>query len=342
MSTRAPQKNSIRSWVQTAVFVATVATGIQFALFVHQAARSFPMTIPRPSGVEGFLPIGALMGWKYVLTTGQWDRVHPAAMVIFGFAMVTSFLFSKSFCGWFCPVGTLSEWIYSLGRFTKRSFVLPKWIDFPLRGIKYLLLGFFIWIISRMTASDIGSFLDSFYYKTSDVRMLYFFTHMSGITATFLAVSAVLSLFIRNVWCRYLCPYGALTGLFGLISPTRITRHAVTCISCGKCTAACPNRLEVEAENQVVSPECSGCMRCVNACPVDGTLTLKIAGIKKNWSEKKLGLAVVGVYLIVVYLAVITGHWETGVSDHEYQMLIPQISSHDVHHGPMESQQSSH
>ncbi len=62
-----------------------------------------------PAGVEGFPPIGALMGWTRFLATSTWDGVHPAGMVILGFAGLISLLGRKSFCGWFCPVGTLSE-----------------------------------------------------------------------------------------------------------------------------------------------------------------------------------------------------------------------------------------
>ena len=104
-------RRQLRHWVQLVVFVLTLAVGIQFAVYVFQAGGTTALTVQRPPGVEGFLPIGALMGFKLFLTTGTWDPVHPAAMVILGFAVLISFGLRKSFCGWFCPVGTLSEWI---------------------------------------------------------------------------------------------------------------------------------------------------------------------------------------------------------------------------------------
>jgi ferredoxin len=73
-----------------------------------------------------------------------------------------------------------------------------------------------------------------------DVKMLYFFTRMSLATAIVLAVLALASFFIRNAWCRYLCPYGALMGLVALASPARIRRCPDACIDCGKCARACP------------------------------------------------------------------------------------------------------
>ncbi|MBT4640762.1 MAG: hypothetical protein HOC09_18225, partial [Deltaproteobacteria bacterium] len=78
----------VRHWVQLIVFLLTLAIGFQFFLYVRQATGNGPITIARPSGVEGFLPIGALMGWKRFFTNAKWDEIHPAAMVIFGYAMV--------------------------------------------------------------------------------------------------------------------------------------------------------------------------------------------------------------------------------------------------------------
>ena len=98
-----------RNWFQLGVFLATIGIGVQFFIYVHQASSNGVITVLRPPGVEGFLPIGALMGWKLFVQTGIWDPVHPAAMVLLGFAGFISLALRKSFCGWFCPVGTLSE-----------------------------------------------------------------------------------------------------------------------------------------------------------------------------------------------------------------------------------------
>jgi polyferredoxin len=51
----------------------------------------------------------------------------------------------KAFCSWLCPIGTLSESLWMLGRklFGKNPG-LPRWLDYPLRSLKYLLLFFFV------------------------------------------------------------------------------------------------------------------------------------------------------------------------------------------------------
>ncbi len=106
----------IRTKVQLGALFVTIWIGIQFLIYVLQVSGSKAVTVTRPPGVEGFLPIGALLGWKHFILTGVWDSVHPAAMVIFGFAVLASILLRKSFCGWFCPIGTLCGWLWRLGR----------------------------------------------------------------------------------------------------------------------------------------------------------------------------------------------------------------------------------
>ena len=87
----------IRHQVQLAVFLLTMGIGLQFYVYVKQASGPDAITVQRSPGVEGFLPIGALMGWKHFLLTGNWDMVHPAAMVILGYAVLLSFFLRKTF-----------------------------------------------------------------------------------------------------------------------------------------------------------------------------------------------------------------------------------------------------
>jgi len=324
-----PYSWGVRNYVQLGVFLLTVGIGIHFFMYVHQAAGEGAITVSRPAGVEGFLPIGALMGWKLFLLTGIWDPVHPAAMVILGFAAVISLGLRKSFCGWFCPVGTLSEWLWKGGRkLFGRNYKVPLWLDFPLRSLKYLLLAFFVWTIFSMSRLAILAFLQGPYYKMSDVKMLFFFTQMSTITAASLISFALVSLVVRNFWCRYLCPYGALMGLLSLFSPTRVQRNPETCIDCKRCSEVCPYHLPVDRKLRILSPECNGCMDCTLVCPVKNTLELKTKGVsKKAWSVARLGAVILVLYLGLVYAASITGHWKSSVSEKEFRVRLQEIHS---------------
>ena len=323
-----------RNWFQLGVFLATIGIGVQFFIYVFQSSGNGVVTVLRPPGVEGFLPIGALMGWKLFIQTGIWDSIHPAAMVLLGFAGFISVALRKSFCGWFCPVGTLSEWLWKLGRsFFGKNYQLPVFLDIPLRSLKYLLLGFFIVIIFSMSSADIFGFLESPYYKISDVKMLHFFTRMTTLTMIVLTVLVLSSLFIRNAWCRFLCPYGALMGLLALCSPTRIRRNPDTCIGCKSCSEACPYNLPVDRKLHIISPECNGCMECTLVCPAENTLVLKTKGMGKTfWNTARLGMVIIGIYILMVYMAGITGHWKSSVTDHEFRARLLTIDSPEITH----------
>ncbi len=312
----------VRNWIQLGVLAATIGIGLQFYLHVLQAGSGGAVTVARPAGVEGFLPIGALMGWKRFLVNGRWDTVHPAGMVILGFAALVSLLARKSFCSWFCPVGTVSEGLWKLGRrLLGRNVQLPRKLDWLLRGCKYALLGFFVVIIMRMDTATITRFLESPYYRMADVKMLHFFTRMSATTALVIAALVVLSLLIRNFWCRYLCPYGALMGLLALASPLRIRRREATCIQCGQCTRACPHQIAVHAKQSIAGPECSACLDCIQVCPATRTLGLESRiPVTHVWRPGTVGTAIVLLFVGSVYLAQITGHWKSRLSTRDFQI----------------------
>ena len=71
---------------------------------------------------------------EYEVSFAHWTRagIHPAAMVLFIAFMLMSLVLKKAFCSWLCPVGTLSEHLWNLGRRVfGRNLRLPKWLDFP-------------------------------------------------------------------------------------------------------------------------------------------------------------------------------------------------------------------
>lgn len=330
VSTKTTIRPKTRHLIQFILFIVTLSLGARFYLYVQQAAGTGPITMSRPAGVEGFLPIGALLAWKRFFISGQWDFIHPAAMVIFGFAMTLSLVFRKAFCSWLCPIGTLSEWVWKFGkRLFGRTYSLPVWLDRSLRILKYLLLGFFIWVIGRMSVGAISMFIEGDYYKVSDVKMLRFFTHMSTTTAIVLTILTIGSLFIKNFWCRYLCPYGALTGLLGAVGPTRIVRNNESCINCKKCTEVCPHYIKVHEKNAIYTPECSGCMDCVDSCPVQKTLALRtgISNRFRNWSGRTLGIVISAGFIVTITLAMYFGYWDTHLPEHEFRKLLQMIDS---------------
>ena len=327
--TRSTEKpiQKYRFIIQTAFVLLCIWIGVQFFLFTRYlqtngAAEFFN----RPPGVEGFLPISSLMSFYLFVTTGEIHPAHPAGLFIFMAIVLVSLVFGKSFCSWLCPVGYISELVGDFGEkllkiIFKRNMKtkLPKWLDYPLRSIKYLLLGFlFFSVFFLMTTIAVKAFLDSPYNQVADLKLYYFFADISQTALIVLAVLFILSIFIRNFWCRYLCPYGALLGLISFLSPHRIKRNPVNCIDCGLCAKVCPSNIKVDKVKTVLSDECSTCMNCVDICPVADTLDLKSIITKKKVSKNTIAIAIVSIFMIVTGIGIITGHWQNNITPKEY------------------------
>ncbi|MCX7605469.1 MAG: 4Fe-4S binding protein, partial [Bryobacteraceae bacterium] len=198
------RSQQIRLAVQTAFLLLNVWIGVEFYLWVRAYESGGAPPVARPPGVEGWLPIAGMMNSKYFFETGRVPAVHPAAMVLFLAFVAISLLLRKSFCGWLCPVGTLSEYLWKLGRDTfRRNFFLPRWLDLGLRSLKYVLLGLFAYAVGSMKAEAIAQFLGSPYGIVADVKMLNFFRHLSITAAIVIGILVILSIFIQNFWCRY-------------------------------------------------------------------------------------------------------------------------------------------
>jgi polyferredoxin len=315
---------ALRRGIQAVFLALNVWIGVQFYLFVrfYETNGSTPYAA-RPAGVEGWLPIASLMNLKVLLYTGDMPRLHPAGMFLLIAFLAASWIFRKSFCSWLCPVGTICEYLWKLGRQTfSRNFTLPRKLDIALRSLKYLLLGLFLYAVGSMSVDGIRAFLEGPYGIVDDVKMLNFFRFLGLTGGIVMAVIVIASVFVRNFWCRYLCPYGALMGLAALASPLRIRRNPTSCIDCGKCAKACPSTLPVDKLITIASAECTGCLECVAVCPAADTLFLS-APRRRRVPAWAVATGTLVLFLGVAGYARLTGHWNTDLPAHIYSSLIP-------------------
>ena len=347
--TTSDRSQQTRRIVQFAFLMLNGILGIQFVLWVRYfESHGATVYVNRPAGVDGWLPIAGLINLRYFLATHHMPDIHPAALVLFAVFVAASLLLKKAFCSWLCPVGTLSEYLWKFGRrIFHRNLSVPIWLDTTLRSLKYLLLGFFLFIVFTMSLDSMIGFMMSPFGLLADVKMLNFFRNIGTVGLAVLMILAALSVVIQNFWCRYLCPYGALMGIVSALSPVKIRRDAEACIDCGKCNKACPSHLPVDQLVQIQSVECTACMECIAVCPAENALHFSLMPranmpakattpqtIAARWHGRALRpRAVAGVLALLFFGLIIaarlTGHWQTNLSREIYMELVPNADQYE-------------
>lgn len=159
---------------------------------------------------EAYCPFGGIQALGSYLLNNSLACTMTSAQIVMGVLLVISvILFSKLFCAYICPIGTISEWLGKLGDKLKVRFTIKGIADKLLRSLKYLLL--FITLYFTFDSNELFcKEYDPYYAIVSgydtDVTVLY---------ATLAIAIAILgSVFIRLFWCKYLCPLGAISNLF--------------------------------------------------------------------------------------------------------------------------------
>lgn len=329
MNAERPYLRILRYSVQAAFLLLALFVGYRFYQFVQHFEAAGRPFVQRPPSVDAFLPIGGLMAFKYFILTGIVEPVHPSGFIMFVAILGVSLVVKKGFCGWICPVGTLSQYIWMAGeKVFGRNFRIGPFTDLSLRSIKYLLLGLFVFLIGiAMPPNMMALFFIADYYKIVDVRMMKFFTEMTTLTMWVLIALGVLSLLYKNFWCRYLCPYGALLGLLSRVSPFKVRRNEEKCVHCHACMQHCPTLIDVEKKEMVKSEDCFGCLTCVSHCPAEGALDLTASAGKKVRVVKPwlFPILLIVLFYLVIGIGVLTDKWHSKIPNEDYQVLIPEV-----------------
>ena len=99
-----------------------------------------------------------------------------------------------------------------------------------------------------------------------------------------LAAVVILSLIVYRPFCRYLCPLGAIYGLFNPIAFVRYEVDADKCIDCGKCKEACP--MDIDLHKQPNSRLCVRCGKCKKSCPTGAIYNPVLTTMHKHAEHK--------------------------------------------------------
>ncbi len=269
MKAKKSRIQTLRAVVQWTMFVLIAA------LAVIKYLKEKGVAIPLPEmSLHALCPFGGVVTvYEFLATGGLVPKLHSSALILMALGLAVAFLFGPIFCGYFCPLGTWQEWIGKLGKklFGKKyNRMVPPKVDKVLRYLRYVVLAAVVWMTAsavKLVFADVDPYYALFNFFTGEVAL--------PAILVLIAVTA-LSLFVERPWCKYLCPYGALLGLFNLIRVFPVRRRAETCINCARCDKACPMGITVSKAKAVRDHQCISCHECLSgvACPVEDTVVV--------------------------------------------------------------------
>ena len=169
--------------------------------------------IPSETAVdpEAYCPMGGLQALATYLANNSLPCSMSSLQVMMGLALVAAVvLFSKLFCGYICPLGTVQDLI---GKARNAMHVKSIKIrngssaDKALRIVKYALV-FWIFYMTVNASELFCKNLDPYYAVATGFKGE--ITLWMSIVSIYLVVLG--SFFIDMFWCRYLCPLGAISN----------------------------------------------------------------------------------------------------------------------------------
>ncbi|MCE5230528.1 4Fe-4S binding protein [bacterium] len=91
-----------------------------------------------------------------------------------------------------------------------------------------------------------------------------------GLILAIFAGLLLLNAWRRRFWCRYVCPLGALLGVFSLRPLLRRATDREACNGCDLCAKSCHGAATGAAGDKWIAPECLGCLNCSESCRRSG------------------------------------------------------------------------
>jgi len=228
--------------------------GILLAEFALYGIVRCPYAIPYTDCT--YCPVIQCPGRKYFLPL--WIAIFTSAII-----------FARSFCGWICPFGTLTD---ILNKIKILRIKLSKQVSSVLSYGKYLFLAFAItyvfYIDNPRLAIPIrtGDFFNSIKLTFEHADNLWI------IRSVFIILGVLLSLLISKFWCRFICPNGGIMEILAKISLFRISKNN-KCNDCNVCKEECKTDTRPDEEN------CVSCFVCNELCIEDA---IDVTNIKIN------------------------------------------------------------
>jgi len=309
----------LRLTVQVVMLVFTVYGG---ALVGHYLADKVTGALPslscafdqQNSGYCVLIPLQHQLHHRVGESIVRFQQFSYEYLIPLGFTMMTFLLFfmvlNKAFCGWICPLGTVQELLSKVGRWFKLPVRrLNQSTVGRVRPVKWAMLILLVLVLPLMAGLGYTSYVTGDAYcqvcpsrivttlltanaeqiavNTADTTAYLFSAARSAIFGFVL----ILAFGVRQPYCR-ICPMLALHAVFRRLVPLRLSKKQSgdRCGTCKSCYLACPmdiHEVAFEFGGKAFHQDCTMCGRCVEYCPDDGLLSLKLGPLTLFSSSKE-------------------------------------------------------
>lgn len=217
-------------------------------------------------GAIGACPLGALQ--NAVASSGS-----RAPTYILGILMLYGLILGRTICGFLCPVGLIQELLHKLPTpKLKKSRVtrILGWLKYIILGIFVILIPFWYSLQSFPVPAfckyicPAGTLESAVGLLANPVNADKY--SMLGLLFTrkfvIMMIIAAACVFVYRAFCRFLCPLGAIYGLFARVAVIGVKVDVPRCIDCGRCVSHC--KMDI---HHVGDHECIHCGDCIKVCP---------------------------------------------------------------------------
>lgn len=215
---------------------------------------------------------------------------------VLGIILMFGIMLGRSICGYLCPAGLAQELLYKI---PTPKIKKNKWTRI-LSYLKYFVLAIFVVaipLVLGMVANGIAvpafcKYICPIGTAEGAIGLLAnpnnasLFEMLGGLFTwkfALLVVCLTLAVFMYRPFCRFMCPLGALLGLFNKIAVLGITIDETKCNHCGSCVSNC--KMDVKT---VGDHECINCGECKKVCPAHAIVSRKDEMLEYFKSHKKV------------------------------------------------------
>ena len=232
--------------------VLTAFLALVFVGFFRKSVRLKYVTMAASVAYLGFLK-SRLVSIVDIFALASWDlpifKYNVAWYVLSVFTLVSTVLWGRLYCGRICAFGSLTQLMDTIIPARLRVGV-PAALERRAAWVKYgLLAGVIVYFLATKDV-QVYRFVEPFWMFS-----------LFGTTPMWIALGVLLlaTVFVRNLYCRFLCPVGAMLGVLSNLTVFRIKRWS-ECNTCKICEKTC--EWGAIRGPKIVASECVRCDDC--------------------------------------------------------------------------------